>query len=243
MTNPELCLEWKDQGANATTPAPQLCVLLLTYVRTTMACRTISGLAENLDYPKELVSFYVADDGSPSAHMVFIEREIAAGGFQLAGYHSQKYAPAPFCGIGWNQGLHKAHQNSDFVMILEDDWVLEKPMDIRPFMWMLSERKDVGMLRLSGLAAGNIVKVVAHRGVHYLEYLRIAPMCYSGNPHIRHLRFSECYGNFAIDQSPGDIEVWYDAKFHRMSGGPNIWRPANLNPWGPFAHIGCERTW
>lgn len=243
-TSPHLFLDYKQQGENARYPAPNLCIVLLTYQRTEMAVRTVKGIADNLDYPKELTSFYVADDGSQSTHVEAIFKALQDGGLQLAGYHSQKfYAGTPFCGIGWNHGLQKAHQTADYVMLLEDDWVLEKPLDIRPYIWMLSEREDVGMVRLSGLAEGNIVEVKTHRGTHYLEYLRMSRMCYSGNPHIRHLRFSQYYGAFATELTPGDLEVWFDAKFHRMKDGPEIWRPAELNPWGPFGHIGRERTW
>ena len=239
----ELCLDCKGQGANAIVPAPQLCIVLLTYKRTEMAVRTVAGVAANLDYPKELVSFYVADDGSNSAHMDAVFKAISDGGFRLAGYHNEKLGKGCFCGIGWNQGVRKAHQVSEYIMLLEDDWVLENPLDIRPYMWMLQEKTDVGICRLSNLAEGNITRVVTHHGTHYLEYMKSAPMCYSGNPHIRHLRFSEFYGPFATNLSPGDMEVHMDIKFHQMSGGPKIWRPAGINPWGVFGHIGCERTW
>ena len=240
----ELCLDCKDQGGNAIVPAPQLCILLLTYLRTEMAVRTVNGIAEKLDYPKELVTFYVADDGSPSTHMDAILMAISNGGYKLSGYHNQKFQHGtPFCGIGWNMGLRKAHQTSDYIMLLEDDWVLKQPMDIRPYMWMLMERSDVGIVRMSGLTTDNILQVRAHRGIHYLEYLRSARFCYSGNPHIRHLRFTEYYGLFDTDRTPGDMEVYFDGKFRHMANGPNIWRPVDHPAWGIFDHIGRERTW
>lgn len=240
----ELCLDCKDRGGDASVPAPQLCIVLFTYRRTEMAVRTINGIAEKLDYPKELVSFYVADDGSPSAHMDAVLRAIVDGGYKVAGNHNQKiYYDTPFCGVGWNAGVRKAYQVSDYIMLLEDDWVLNASLDIRPYIWMLMEKEEVGMVRLSGLTTDNILRVRAHRGVHYLEYLRSGNFCYSGNPHIRHLRFTQYYGLFGVNLSPGDIEVHYDQKYHRMPGGPVIWRPADLPAWGIFSHVGCERTW
>lgn len=239
----ELCLDCKQGGGNAVVPAPQLCIILLTYKRTEMAVRTVNGIAEKLDYPKELLSFYVADSGSSSDHIDAIFGAISRSGIKLAGYHNEKFAPDPFCGISWNRGIEKAHQISDYIMLLEDDWVLKAPLDIRPFIWTLMERTDVGMMRLSNLTTDNILQVVAHRGVHYFEYLRSARFCYSGNPHIRHLRFTQYYGLFDTDRTPGDIEVYYDGKFRYMKEGPNIWRPADLPAWGIFDHVGCERTW
>lgn len=240
----ELCLDCKGQGGNAVVPAPQLCILLLTYLRTEMAVRTVNGISEKLDYPKELVTFYVADDGSPGAHMDAIFKAISDGGYKLAGYHSQKFQHGTsFCGIGWNMGIRKAHQTSDYIMLLEDDWVLKQPMDIRPYMWTLLEQPDVGVIRMSGLTTDNILQVRAHRGIHYFEYLRSGWFCYSGNPHIRHLRFTEYYGLFDTNRTPGDMEVYFDGKFRHMVGGPNIWRPADHPAWGIFNHIGETRTW
>jgi hypothetical protein len=245
MSEPwELMLDAKSKGGNASFPAPKLCIALLTFLRTTMAVRTVQGIVDHLDYPKELVSFYVADDGSPKEHMDAIFKAITDGGYSIAGYHNQRSIQnTPFCGIGWNKALRKAHDVSDYIMLLEDDWVLKQPMDIRPFMWTLKEVENVGIIRLSGLTTDNILQVMVHRGTHYFQYLRSRPFCYSGNPHIRHLRFTEYYGLFAIDVTPGDIEVYYDAKFHRLKDGPNIWRPCDQPAWGIFSHIGNARTW
>ena len=245
MTEPyELMLDCKEKGGLAEIPAPKICVCLLSYLRTEMALRTIRGLAENLDYPKELVSFYVGDDGSPSEHMDAILAEIKNNGFELAGYHNEKSRPGtPFCGLGWNKALRQGHNHADIILWMEDDWVLERPLDIRPYVRLLLEREDVGIVRLSGLPDGLDLRVQTHNGIHYLECLRSTRMAYSGNPHLRHVRFSEYYGTFGINLTPGDLEIAYDEKFRRSTGGPNIWRPADISAWGIFGHIGRERTW
>ena len=236
----ELMLDCKGMGGNAVVPAPKLCIILITYLRTDMAVRTINGIAEKLDYPKELLSWYIADDGSPKAHMDAIAKAISDGNMGLAGYHNQKF---PYPGIGWNHALRKAHEASQYIMLLEDDWVLKDTLDIRPYIWALKENERVGIIRMSNLTTDNVLQVMTHHGTHYFQYLRQARFCYSGNPHIRHLRFTEYYGFFDTDKSPGDIEVYYDGKFRWMKGGPEIWRPADLPAWGPFDHVGRERTW
>ena len=243
MTNWELCLDCKSQGGKADIPAPQICIVLLTYQRTEMAVRTIQGISDHIDYPKELLSWYVADDGSPASHMDAVFGAIDKSGIKLAGYHNEKLQVGSFCGIGWNLAIAKAHQVSPYLMLLEDDWVLNRDMDLRPFVWALKEDKTVGMMRLSNLTTDNVLQVVTHHGTHYFKYLRQARFCYSGNPHLRHLRFTEYYGFFDTDKSPGDIEVYYDGKFRWMADGPDIWRPADLPAWGPFDHIGNVRMW
>lgn len=241
---PELMLDFPDRGGLAEIPAPRLCICLLTYQRTAMTIRTIVGLSDHLIYPRQLTGFYVADDGSSREHIDKVLNHIKICEYQLVGYHNEKFVSGkPFCGIGWNMALQKGHQNADIILWIEDDWELKKELDIRPYVRMLIERQDVGMVRLSGLPTGLDLRVEAHNGIHYLECLRSSKMAYSGNPHLRHVRFSQYYGLFATDRTPGDMEINYDERFRAHSGGPNIWRPADLSAWGIFGHIGNERTW
>lgn len=241
--NPLLMLDVKEQGENAVIPAPNICVLLLTYKRTEMAVTTIRYLCQNLDYPKELLSFYIADDGSPQEHMQAIFDELQVWGIKLTGYHNEKYSQGSMVGRGWNIGLLKSYLVAPIVLQLEDDWKLEKQLDIRQYVRCLVEREDVGMIRMSGLVDGQNLQVRCHHGIHYLECLRSSNFAYSGNPHLRHRRFSEFYGLFATDQTPGDLEIEYDRVFRSRPDGPGIWRPADLPAWGVFGHIGNERTW
>ena len=244
MDRPDLALDWKERGGDAEFPAPRVCVVLLTYLRTEMAVRTVRTLCENLDYPKELLGFYIADDGSPWEHMQAVLDEINRGGLYVVGYHNEKFRPGtPYVGLGWNLGLLKGFQAANIILQLEDDWELKSPLDIRPYIRCLLERTDVGIIRLSGLPEGLELKVRGHHGVHYLECLRSASFAYSGNPHLRHKRFSDYYGFFSTKHTPGDLEIEYDRFFRNDPNGPSIWRPADLPAWGIFGHIGQTRTW
>lgn len=222
---------------------PILAAVLVTYNRTELALRTIRGLGSYLAYPLEKVAWYVADDGSPREHVDTILREIVNSGFTLIGYHNQKFAPGTtFAGKGWNIALQAAHQKSPFVLWMEDDWELRRPLAVSPYLRLLHDREDIGMVRLGHLAVGNVVELVGHSGIHYLNYLRTSAYAYSGNPHIRHIRFSNSVGPFAEDRNPGEIELAQDAKFRADPIVPAIWRPADIPGWGIFAHIGTERT-
>lgn len=224
------------------TDLPQIAIVMVTYKRTREAVITAKSTCENLLYPKELRSWYVADDGSSPEHVQSILNEIQIHDESLIGYHSEKFWPGTtHCGHGWNIGLQKGHQYGEIILWLEDDWHLDHKLDISNYVRLLMEREDVGLVRLGGLAVGNDVRIVGHNGVHYLEYLRNQQYCYSGNPLLRHTRFLNSYGLFAEDRNPGDIELDYDGRF-RASNGPSIWRPAEINPWGAFGHIGTERT-
>ena len=97
-------------------------------------------------------------------------------------------------------------------------------------------------MRLGTLAVGNTVEIVGYDGVHYLKYSREQPYAYSGNPNIRHARFTRAYGMYAEDKNPGEIELDFDWRF-RHTPGPEILRPAEINPWGAFGHIGESKSY
>lgn len=242
MVDPELLLDFKDRGGNANLEAPNVCIVLLTCERTNLALRTIDGVCKHLDYPASLLSWYVADDGSRFEHVDSLLTKLKDHNQLLIGHHNQRFAEAPCCGIGWNKALHDAHQHAPILLWLEDDWELKNTLDIRPYVRLLLEREDVGIVRLGHLAIDSLVEIVGWNGIHYLMYRRETSYAYSGNPLLRHARFAQHYGAFATDRSPGDVELDYDARF-RAEPGPNIWRPADIPAWGIWGHIGGERTW
>jgi hypothetical protein len=224
---------------------PPLAILLLTYKRTYEALATISSTIEHLQYPRELIKWYIADDGSESEHFMALESVLQKNGQVLLGWHSEKFSAIPYaCGKGWNQGLGLCHQTSDFVLVLEDDWVMESDLEPVPYIKLLQDREDVGIVSFRILSIGADVHTVGHDGRIYLEYLRTTQYAYSGNPHIRHARYTKYYGWYAEDRSPGLIELDQDDRYRLdVSGGSKIWRQANLDPWGGWHHIGTEKTW
>ena len=223
---------------------PILSIVLLTCERTELALRTIRGIKQNLIYPEKLIKWFVGDDGSSYAHSNALIQEIVSLGMTLADYHNEKFMPGThFAGKTWNRALGLAHQASDYVLLLEDDWELMRPIIVEPYIQLLSEREDVGMVRVSHLAVGSKVEIVGHNGIHYLNYLRGTSYAYVGNPSIRHGRFTKALGFFAEDKSPGEIELDYDARFQENLEAPAIWRPADIPAWGIFGHTGTQKTW
>lgn len=223
---------------------PSIACVMVTYNRTELAVRTIRGLGKYLAYPLEKVAWYIADDGSPREHVEVLMREVIECGFTGLGFHNQKFIPGTyFAGKGWNLALGTAHSKSPFVLWMEDDWELRRPLAISPYLRLLNDRSDIGLIRLGHLAVGSDVRIVGANGIHYLEYLRSTQYAYSGNPHIRHIRFAEAVGPFAEDRNPGEIELDQDAKWRAKLDAPSIWRPADIPGWGIFAHIGTDKTW
>ena len=224
------------------TDLPNLAICLVTYKRTAEALRTIQGIVDNLQYPLEKRSWFVNDDGSPPEHAQAIRDLLREKGEQLLWMNTVRTSGGTFnAGKGWNACLGNAHQHSDFVLWLEDDWVLESKLEMERHVQLLAEREDIGIVSYRGLTEGSDITITTHAGYHYFKYLRSCMNAYSGNPHLRHARFVRTYGWFAEDRNPGDMEINYDWRFCHKTGC-DIWRPAGDNPWGIFGHIGTVQT-
>ena len=227
---------------------PNLAIGLVTYKRTEMALRTVESTLRNLKYPKEKIGFYVADDGSLKEHYDAVLAEVEKGGARLIGSHSERLRHAGqedshFAGIGWNKCLGICHQYSDFVLWIEDDWELDEPLDLERYIRVMQEREEIGIMTFRILSTGADVHTVGHDGEIFLRYDRTTQYAYSGNPHIRHARYTTKYGWFAEDRNPGLIELHQDDQYRLAEEGPEIWRPLAISQWGAFKHIGNQKTW
>ena len=140
---------------------PNLAIVLLTYMRTIEATRTIEGICKNLGYPKEKRGWYVADDGTPGNHVEILLGTLSGYKERVIGSHSHRFSPN--IGIGWNKAIGIAFQYADYVLVMEDDWelsgnfdmnpdnhpgkfqvspYLNGSLDIKPYVEMLSEHED-----------------------------------------------------------------------------------------------------
>lgn len=226
------------------TDLPRISIGLVTYKRTKEALETIRSTCENLAYPKELRSWYVGDDGSPGEHVDALLDGLRTRGENILGSFSEKLVPGThFCGKGWNKTLGICHQNSDFVLWLEDDWQLDEKLDLIPYVRLLQEREDVGLVSFRILSVGADVHTLGHGGLVYLQYARTTQYAFSGNPYLRHARYTKRYGWFREDCNPGNLELKQDDEYRLAVDGPRIWRPAHISIWGAWKHIGTEKSW
>lgn len=222
---------------------PNLAIGLVTYRRTVEAIRTIIGVCKYLGYPKDHRAWFINDDGSPPEHANSIRMTLDNFGENLQFINTERLGGETyFCGKGWNLALGNAHQYSDYVLWLEDDWELSNPFPVESYITLLREREDVGMVSFRNMGTGNTVTTEGYGGIHYLQF-DSGGYIYSGNPHIRHARFTRFYGGFSEDRNPGEIELEFNQRILDFGPGPKIWRPAGINEWGAFGHIGREKAY
>jgi len=220
---------------------PNIAILILSHLcnqeREEYTVSAIRGLIKNLKN-KGGIGWYIAEGyGNKLSTDSLLHHLI---GYRVLGWHSEKLTP----GANWNKGLIECYKHTDYVLVMEDDWLLPESFNITPYVKLLQERPEVAMVRFGTLTLGMICHVQGHDGRHYLEMDHKPQYAFSGNPHLRHKRLNQAIGlyNENITPSPGDVEIDFDYRF-RQQNELKIWRPASIDGWGIFQHIGNVQSY
>lgn len=215
--------------------AEPIVIILQTYRRTDVALRTIASVRKNLHYDD--LRWYVADDGSPSAHMDAVMNAVG----DTVGYHSERRGYGGNANAAWKA----ADEIGALTFWLEDDWELRTPLDLYPYAALLMEREDIGMVRLGYLNPGIQARTIAHGSwlywALYHQPIEDHQCVFTGHPSLRHQRYRAAYGDYPIGLAPGDTELMY-AYQYRTGDGPMIVWPAEYPQYGLFHHIGLIKT-
>lgn len=127
-------------------------VVVFTHDRTNVARETLKSLFKNVKYSGEL-NWVLADDRSTKQHLaemknVFIEAGVK---YELCQTTKTRFG----LGASMNIGLQKAFKKSDIVLRVEDDWILEKELQLDRFVKTLEENDNVAGIRL-GMVGGGV---------------------------------------------------------------------------------------
>lgn len=218
-----------------------LTIVLITYRRTDYALRTINNVCDNLRYPN--FSWYVADDGSDEAHVNTILETLDRRKQSLLGWHRE---PISY-GAGANRGVRLGLDRGDLVLMLEDDWALEQPLDIWAWCALLMEQQEIGMVRMGYINAGIDAQLVSLNGSLYWalndERSRtFSSFAFAGHPSIIHRRFFDEYGYYPERWQPGETELKMCWQVAALDGPLVVW-PITLGERGPWGHIGAHQSY
>lgn len=224
------------EGADVTNNHfPPVIVLIITYRRLNLALETIRSVKQHLVYPN--YGFHIADDGSGQEYVERLCREIG-------GSYSISITDSARAGVGRNMnlGISGCLQRSDLWLHLEDDWVLRRPLDLKPCVDALMLDQSIGMIRLGRLSAD--IKAVSYSQAGQLWWKLQKgsnSYVYSGNAALKHRRFAQTYGPYQENLTPGRTELSYCHKFDNTRGPEILW-PAFLSTEDMFFHIGDHQS-
>lgn len=226
-------------------------VIFQTFQRTDYALATIAAARANLRYSD--LRWYVADDGSTREHLYQVVRAIVGldhidlsesyDHLGLLGFHSERTS----YGRNTNRAIAAAMDASPLYLPLEDDWVLQEPLDLWRYADLLMTTEDIGMVRMGYLNAGLTGKLEAIRDSLYWrlddkEGRDRSFYAFTGHPSLRHRRYHETHGLYPEGWQPGDTENSYAAQYSAGKGADIVW-PAALSVAGPFGHIGAVQSY
>lgn len=214
---------------------PPIAVIILTFQRTQYALETITAARRNLIYPD--LRYYLADDGSHDDH--YRKCLEALDGVNLIGHHT---LPGGTYGKNINKAYYAVRDTCPLTLPLEDDFVLNRPLDLTPYANILIAEERLGMVRLGNLPINLDCFTEGYQGLMFLKIQKGRQYTFSGNPSLRHDRFWQSYGEYPGHLNPGDTEVSYD--WHvRNTDGPEIIWPVDAGAWGYWDHIGLEQSY
>lgn len=222
-----------------------LTIILITYghtpERTQYAVRTIQAVSRHLRYPNW--SWYVSDDGSQSEHLNTIMEAVGSSERPVIGWHNQHLS----YGSGANLGLEVAFQHGHLVLMLEDDWELNRDFDIWKYCALLMERPDIGMVRMGYLNAGLSATLIGHQGSLYwalddTQSRNYSSFAFAGHPSIIHQRLFTWCGDYPEKLQPGDTELQMCWKVASQAGPKVVW-PTVLGERGPWDAIGTVQSY
>jgi hypothetical protein len=210
--------------------------------RTNLLYSTVWYLQQNLIYPE--LFWIVADDGSPK------QQEHLKGTINYLESKEQNFVvtDSERAGVGKskNIALNEAFKKSPYVLMLEDDWILNKPFSVDSYVKILSEYSEVGMIRLGYLGGTMKASYLAYNDISFWDLERGSGVyIYSGQVSLRHQRFYESCGYHPEGVSPGEEELEFCKKYNGTENAPKILWPAaygtTLNaPHVPFINIGLD---
>ena len=125
---------------------PCITVALLTHNRTNVACATIDHLVKNLKYPN--LKWCISDDRSTDKNHVeilvqrFLKNNIRD--VKVLRTDDEHYG----LGASMNNALKYAWTNGDIILTMEDDWILQKELDLTYYAKILREDENVSLIRL-----------------------------------------------------------------------------------------------
>lgn len=201
---------------------PDVTLVVCTYNRLNEIQRTLQALRDWLIYPDDQVRLLIADDHSPNNYINKLKRTKVIKewpgvvDFSVTEQNS---------GWGVNVNTALSHVVTDYVFFIEDDYTLQRTLDLRLGVALLLEKPHVGLVRYRG-TAGDVpvfhqfeADVTAHipefreymglpGKLTYLQFNGGSPTAYiySHGAHLKHRRFHEYYGLYDEGRKLGETE-------------------------------------
>jgi glycosyltransferase involved in cell wall biosynthesis len=220
----------------------KLSICLLTYNRLQYASKTLRSTLENIIFDGQL-HVHIADDGSTEEYRKSLK--FLAGGYSHV--HSVTVSNSERGGYGknYNLAMQVCHNASDYVLPLEDDWVLKRKLDLNILIDALNTSLRIGCIRLGYIGYTQPLRgeFVSRGGNHYilLDSNSPEPHVFAGHPRLETITWAKSVGPWPEGLNAGETEF---SIAHRPSARIGVaWPVDMIKPSGDmFVHIGSVKA-
>lgn len=216
-------------------------MLLVTYNRPKILRRVLRAYEKYLHYPGRLI-WRLADDGSPEGYLDDISEEFER--LNLRWTVTERLG----LGANMNAGLKVAFEETDYVFLSEDDWLVLDYLDLAEAVCLMECVPEIGTVSYD--EAGYSMRLDARallvggdKGwkVRYFVIHRDSRFRYSGgHPHLVHRRFHDACGYYAEGVQLGHVETNFRVRMQAVDLEVAI-LPEYVG-WPKYKHIGWP-TW
>lgn len=201
-------------------------VLIPTYNRPTVLSRAMYGLLRHISGAS--LHFFVGNDGDMPVDVSWCSQAQVFN------------EPTRSLGANLNRLIdHAVHAGFDLLFQMDDDHILEKPLDISPHIEKLMSDETAGWIRLMGVGYHNLH---GRLDGHYWRVDWDSPELYitSNRPHLKHARFHQRYGTYRTKVKLGVTEESFCHQCKdkgRVSKTPDVLIPLTYDE-GAWDHVG-----
>lgn len=227
---------------------PLIAVILYTYSpagdpgasRAQYASATLRALFTKLRTDAHDLWLHVADDGSTPEYR---EQMWDLAGHYCGDRRTITNSERRGYGGSYNSASHVVHQLAgvEAILQMEDDWILERPLDLDPLVTALHADPRMGCIRMGALGYFHPLRAefLWVNGAHYLLFDPTSPSQYifSGGPRLETVAWARSVGPWPEMMPAGETEL---AICGRPAARQGVAWPVDLvKPVGDlFSHIG-----
>ena len=195
---------------------PYVTVVMTTHNRTNVACAVIDSLVKNLKYSK--IKWCISDDRSDEGHVDKLVEQFKKNGINEV--HVEKTNNERHgLGASLNNGLKYAWTNSDIVLTIEDDWILEKELKLAHYVDIVNKSTDIAGIRLATMNYAIANKRSGHKGFYIVESDgKYKTSVFNNQVMLRHKRTYDKIGYYKENCSGNVSEIDEINKFNNQKG-------------------------
>ena len=205
---------WKQLNKDKLIRSKSNCILpvvITTHNRTRIAIECIKSLINNLKYDGK-IQYIIADDRSKESHIPFLMETFQRYGINdviVCKTNDLNYG----LGASMNNGLNEAFKLSDFVLTTEDDWILQKELNITKYCNLIYENENVFGIRLACLF-WTVTKNEEFDIIYENErFFTLKGSAFNNQVMLRHKRCYDKLGYYPVNVSSDESESFLRQKY------------------------------